>query len=325
MTHIAIIGAVGMVGKLLANHIISTRRLGLQSNTRVVSKITLCDIRSSGVTPPPDGVEYLIGDAADPAVMERLAMGRPDVVFHVAATFMGQADSDFAIGYHINFDTIRCLAEAARLTPEWCPRVVHASSIGVYGPPFPDMIEDDTVPLPDSSYGAQKLMSETILADYSRLGFLDGVSLRLPTLSVRPGAATHGNSGFFSNIVRGPLAGESVVLPATEDVCHWITSPRSAVDQLLHAACLPSAQLVSKRAFVTPGCAVLVSDLIEATQRSADHPIRALIRTHPSPQYMPKNFPAKFAVAHARTLGFPCHESSANDLVATYLAHIKNK
>ena len=135
------------------------------------------------------------------------------MIFHLAAVVSGEAEADFEKGYAVNFDGTRNLFEAIRAEPGYCPRVVFASSIAVYGAPFPDPIPDDFQLAPLTSYGTQKAMGELMLADYSRRGFLDGIGIRLPTICIRPGAPNKAASGFFSSILREPLAGREAVLP----------------------------------------------------------------------------------------------------------------
>ena len=119
--------------------------------------------------------------------------------------------------------------------------MVFTSSIAVFGAPFPDAIGDEFFHTPLLSYGTQKAIGELLLADYSRRGFMDGIGIRLPTICIRPGLPNKAASGFFSNILREPLAGKEAVLPVSEDVRHWHASPRSAVGFLLHAATMDSA------------------------------------------------------------------------------------
>ncbi|WP_176085839.1 NAD-dependent epimerase/dehydratase family protein [Martelella sp. HB161492] len=314
---IAVIGAAGMIGHALTRELLTAGRI----KDQVIDQLILCDIR-----PPEPGfddgrVTQVLGDAADSRIVETVLASRPEMIFHVAATAMGQADRDFAIGYHINFDTVRALAEGLRKAgSSYCPRLVHASSIGVYGAPFPALIEDDTMPRPDSSYGAQKLMSETLIADYSRMGFLDGICLRLPTIAVRPGEATHGNSGFFSNIIREPLHNRHAVLPASDDVRHWLASPKTALAQLIHAAALPAPALTACRALTMPGVSVTVGALLEALGAVAGEHGVSLVKRQTPPSYEARDFPQRFAAGRARALGFPLFERTASDLVQDYIA-----
>src|SRR5262249_47048580 len=145
-------------------------------------------------------------------------------------------------GYRINLEGTRYLFDAVRAAGGGDrPRLVFTSSIAVFGAPFPEAIGDDFHTAPLTSYGTQKAICELLLADYSRRGVFDGIGIRLPTVSVRPGRPNKAASGFFSGIIREPLNGEEAVLPVSEETRHWHASPRSAVGFLLHAATLDSA------------------------------------------------------------------------------------
>src|SRR5215467_9681937 len=145
--------------------------------------------------------------ASDGALSGKAIAERPHVVFHLAAIVSGEAEQDFDKGYRINLDGTRCLLEAIRKAG-YKPRLVFASSIAVFGAPFPDAIGDEFFATPLTSYGTQKSIGELLVSDYSRKGFVDGISMRLPTICIRPGAPNKPASGFFSNIMREPLAGK---------------------------------------------------------------------------------------------------------------------
>ena len=151
-------------------------------------------------------VAILTGDLPAAGEAAKLVADKPDVIFHLAAIVSGEAEQDFDKGYRINMDGTRSLLEAVRHAGHK-PRLVFASSIAVFGAPFPEAIGDEFFNTPLTSYGTQKNICELLVSDYSRKGFLDGLSLRLPTICVRPGKPNKAASGFFSNIMREPLAG----------------------------------------------------------------------------------------------------------------------
>lgn len=315
--HVAIIGAGGMIGRKLAAELARHPIVAAVP----IDRLTLLDIHPTEPAPYPFDVAHLVGDASATAVGSALVASRPDIVFHVAATAMGQADADFAAGYRINFDTVRVMLEAIRLENDgYCPRFVHASSIGVYGPPFPDVIDDDLLPRPDSSYGTQKLMSEALISDYTRCGFVDGISIRLPTIAVRPGVATHGNSGFFSNIIREPLAGRRAHLPVSPDVRHWLASPKTAIAQLIHAAAVPRNDLDGQYILTMPGLSVSVEEQLEALRGIAGEDVIGLIDRDPLTATGPAAYPARFSARRAKALGFTTVESSFAEVIDFYLA-----
>jgi nucleoside-diphosphate-sugar epimerase len=317
MTRVAVIGADGMIGRKLVERLCAD---GAIAGTQI-TQLIVCDIRAPRMPVAPFTVTTLVGDMSNEINAEDLAAWQPEIVFHVAATFMGQADLDFSAGYRINFFTAYAAIDAIRRAlPLAPPRFVYASSIGVYGPPFPDLIDDDYPAQPDSSYGTQKLMCEAIINDYSRLGFIDGIALRLPTIAIRPGPATHGNSGFFSNIIREPLEGRRALLPASTDVVHWIASPNSAVDYLLHAARLDTAKLGQQRALVMPGLAVSVTEQLQVLAEIGGSDALALIDRLDPPSYGRESFPRAFTAARALELGFRPSGQSFADIVAEFSA-----
>src|SRR5262245_25121994 len=187
---------------------------------RAISHLVLVDVVEPTVPTAAFTVEARRGDLAEPGVTSSLVACRPDVVFHLAAVVSGEAEADVDKGYRANLDGTRLLLDALRAESnrEYLPRVVVASSIAVFGAPFPDVIGDNEQLTPLTSYGTQKAIVELLLADYSRREFVDGIALRLPTICVRPGAPNRAASGFFSSIIREPLNGREAVLPVSDDV-----------------------------------------------------------------------------------------------------------
>ena len=216
--HILILGAAGMVGRKLLDRLV--RDGGL--NGKPIDRLALADVVSpqkpSGFT---GQVASVTMDLSAPGEAETIVASRPDVIFHLAAIVSGEAEADFDKGYRINLDGTRALIEAIRRVGDgYKPKVIYTSSIAVFGAPFPDAIGDEFFHTPLLSYGTQKAIGELLLSDYSRRGFMDGIGIRLPTVCIRPGVPNKAASGFFSNILREPLAGQEAVLPVSEDVRH---------------------------------------------------------------------------------------------------------
>src|SRR5262245_65702524 len=201
------------------------------------------------VVPFPDGI---VSDLSAPGEAEKLIAKRPDLIFHLAAIVSGEAEADFDKGHRVNLDATRYLFEAIRKAA-YKPKVVFTSSIAVFGAPFPDAIGDEFLNAPLTSYGTQKAIDELLLSDYSRRGFFDGIGIRLPTICVRPGKPNKAASGFFSGIIREPLAGQEAVLPVSERVRHWFASPRAGAGFLLHASKIKTEQLGARRNLSMPG------------------------------------------------------------------------
>ena len=202
----------------------------------------------------------------------------------------------------------------------YVPRFVFTSSIAVFGPPFPDRIGDDFLSAPQTSYGAQKACVEMMVADFARKGFIDGFSLRLPTVCVRPGKANLAASSFFSGIIREPLNGMEAILPVPDTVRHWHASPRAVAGFLTHAATLDTKRLEGRRALNLPGVSCTVAEQIEALRDVAGNNVVSLIRSEPNAAIMKivGGWPRNFAPDRAVALGFKA-ESSFAQIVKTYI------
>lgn len=316
---ILVTGAAGMVGRKLVARLMQDGELRGQ-------RITALDLHDivPAEAPAVEGVEIGVhaSDLARAGVAEALVAARPDVVFHLAGVVSGEAEANFELGYRVNLDGTRALFDAVRLAGHR-PRVVYTSSIAVFGAPFPDIIPDEFHLTPLTSYGTQKLIGEALLADYTRRDFLDGVGIRLPTVCVRPGKPNKAASGFFSGIIREPLAGLEAVLPVPRSVVHSHASPRSAVNFLIHAAELDGDRIGPRRNLTMPGVAVSVGEQIEALRRVAGDKAVALIREAPDEAVwaIVKNWPTRFEAKRAHELGFTAEKS----FDAIIRAHIEDE
>ena len=302
---VLVIGAAGMVGRKLVAALLSAGQVG----GRPISAMTLADIVAP--TAPPSGlpIAAVAADLSAPDIAEQLIADRPDLIFHLAAIVSGEAEADFEKGYRINLDGTRHLLEAVRIagqTATYRPRLVFTSSIAVFGEPLPAVIGDTHHHTPLTSYGTQKAICELLLSDYSRRGFVDGIGIRLPTIVVRPGKPNKAASGFFSGIIREPLAGMEAVLPVAESVRHWFASPRAAVGFLLHAAGMDSAALGNQRNLTMPGLAATVGEEIAALERVAGPAAAALIKRVPDQTIIDivAGWPKAFEASRAQALGF---------------------
>jgi D-erythronate 2-dehydrogenase len=317
--HILVLGAAGMVGRKLTERLLRDGRLG----KRDITRMTLQDVVAPA-TPEKTGfpVDTMTGDFAVPGFAEKLVADRPDVIFHLAAIVSGEAELDFDKGYRINLDGTRMLLDAIRLAGNgYKPRVVFTSSIAVFGAPFPDKIGDEFFHTPLLSYGTQKAIDELLLADYSRRGFMDGIGIRLPTICIRPGLPNKAASGFFSNILREPLAGKDVVLPVSEDVRHWHATPRSAVGFLLHAATLDSGSVGPRRNLTMPGLSATVGEQIAALKRVAGEKVAGRIKRDPDPFIVGivAGWPRDFDPKRALSLGFTTAEKTFDDIIRIHI------
>jgi D-erythronate 2-dehydrogenase len=319
--HVLIFGAAGMIGQKLTRQLARDGRLAGQA----IDRLTLVDVTAAEAPAAFAGeVSGLARDIADPATALGVIAARPDVIFHLAAIVSGEAESDFDKGYRINLDGTRHILEAVRregMREAYRPRFVFASSIAVFGAPFPELIGDEFFTTPLTSYGTQKAMAELLLADYTRRGFLDGIALRLPTICIRPGKPNKAASGFFSNILREPLAGQEAVLPVSEEVRHWHASPRAAVGFLTHAAAMDLAPLGARRALTMPGLSATVAEQIEALRRVAGEKAARLIRREPDPAIakIVAGWPRAFDARRALALGFRA-DASFDEIIRRHIA-----
>jgi nucleoside-diphosphate-sugar epimerase len=317
--HILVLGAAGMVGRKLVERLLRDGQLGHREITRMTLQDVVAPARPLDASIP---ISLVTSDFADPASAAPLVAHRPDVIFHLAAIVSGEAEAEFDKGYRINLDGTRHLIDAIRSVGDnYKPRLVFTSSIAVFGAPFPEKIGDEFFHTPLTSYGTQKSICELLIADYTRKGFMDAVGIRLPTICVRPGAPNKAASGFFSNIMREPLAGHEAVLPVSEDVRHWHASPRSAVGFLLHAATMDTAAMGARRNLSMPGLSVTVGEQIAALERVAGKNVVARIKRQPDPVItgIVSGWPRDFVTDRARALGFTTAEKTFDDIIRIHI------
>src|SRR3954454_18612490 len=319
--HVLVIGAAGMVGRKLIERLAREGRLG----ERTIAHLTAADVVEPEVVAAcrdcPFPMEPAVGDFSEPGGAEKLVAGRPDVIFHLAAIVSAEAEADCDKGYRINLDGTRRLFEAVRRIGDgYAARLVFTSSLAVFGAPFPDAIRDEFLTAPLTSYGTQKAIGELLLSDYSRRGFFDGVGLRLPTICVRPGKPNRAASGFFSGIIREPLAGQEALLPVPRSVRHWFASPRAAIGFLLHAARLDTARLGARRNLSMPGISATVGEQIESLRKVAGDQAVRLIREEPDATIMRivEGWPRNFAPRRALELGFRA-DSSFEEIIRIHI------
>lgn len=317
--HVLITGAAGMIGRKLSARLVKDGQL----NGQKIDRLTLIDVVAPEKPTGFGGVaELSASDLSSPGAAAKAIAGKPDVIFHLAGVVSGEAETDFDKGYRVNLDGTRALLEEVRAAG-YKPKVVFTSSIAVYGAPFPASIADEFQLTPLTSYGTQKAICELLLADYNRRGILEGVGIRLPTICVRPGKPNNAASGFFSGIIREPLAGQEALLPVSESVRHTHASPRSAVGFLIHAAGLTREQLGPRINLAMPGVSCTVGEQIDALRRVAGDKVAARIRRHPDElvQRIVSGWAERLDAKRARDLGFKA-EANFDDIVR---AHIEDE
>lgn len=260
---ISIIGGGGFLGQKLARALAAKGEL----RGRPIASMVLADMVDPAAVEAPFPVATARCDIRDPAQVDAAAAGA-DVIYHLAAIVSAEAEAEFDLGLDINLMGSLNVFQAARALGT-CPVVVFTSSVAVYGGDVPEMIEDWTALNPQTSYGAEKAAAELILTDMSRKGFIDGRGLRLPTITVRPGAPNKASTGFMSSIFREPLQGQSANCPVDRDYPVWHSSPRVVIRNLVHAAEVDAAALGRNRCFALPGRTDTIGEMVDAMTRVA--------------------------------------------------------
>jgi nucleoside-diphosphate-sugar epimerase len=299
---ITILGANGFIGRKLTARLIADGQLGGQPVTGLV----LFDMVAPGAPAAPFPVRSLAGDVAElPAEVIPPGTG---VVFQLAAVVSSAAEADYDLGRRVNLDGLRAVIDACRALQRPA-RVVFTSSVASFSGGQGTMLEDNARQLPANSYGTQKAIGELLLSDASRRGFLDAVSIRLPTVIVRPGRPNKAASSFVSAIMREPLLGLQADLPVADAFAVWVCSPRRAVDWLLHAASMPTAAMGLDRSVNPPGLCATVGEMLTALEAVKPGASALVRRTQdPAVEAIVAGWPAAFHTGRALALGFAPHE-----------------
>jgi nucleoside-diphosphate-sugar epimerase len=316
---ILVTGSAGMIGRKLVERLVRDKSLG----GAPIEGLILVDVVDSPIPAgAPKATRPIVADFSEKGVAQTLIQDRPDVIFHLAAIVSGDAEANFEKGYRINFNGSWALLEAIRQEGEknpYKPRFVFASTLAVFGPPFPDSIPDDFAPTPSTSYGTQKTMIELLLADYSRKGYLDGVGVRLPTICIRPGKPNKAASSFFSGILREPLNGQEAPLPVGDEVRHWFASPRAAVGFFITAATIDTSALGVRRSMTMPGVSATVGEEIAALRKAAGDKAVALIKRVDDPfvAKIVQGWAGRYDAGMAGKMGFKA-EKNFDEIIKVY-------
>ncbi|MGW2705290.1 D-erythronate dehydrogenase [Streptomyces sp. NPDC001340] len=327
---VVITGAFGFLGRRLAATLLQTRTFRGAPITRLV----LAD----RVVPPdfPAATDPLV-DVVHGDLINRLddLFAEPvDVLFHLAAAVSAECEADFGLGMRTNVDTTRALLDAARAQAAAdgpTPRVVFASSLAVYGSSpelsLPPVVSESSMPMPQSSYGTQKLICEHLIADYTRRGFLDGRVARLMTVAVRPGRPNAAASGFLSGIVREPLAGLPATCPVRPDLRVALASPRRTIQGILRIAeaerGVGPGRLEGQAPVNLPALTVTVAEMLATLRKVAGDTVADLVTLAPDPaiEAIVASWPAVFDDRRAAALGLepdPSFLSVVQDYVADH-------
>jgi Nucleoside-diphosphate-sugar epimerases len=277
--NVLVTGAGGFIGRALVDRLLSSGVPGARPGAQ--SRLVLVDLRLTDAPSDPR-ILAIEGDFADERVLHEALRPGIDLVFHLASVPGGRAEQDFDLGLRVNLHGTIALLDAVRRDGR-CPRFVFASTIGVYGVPLPDRVDEHTLPEPTMSYGAQKLIGEILLTDYSRRGFIDGCAVRLPGIVARPPAETGMLSAFLSDAVRTLSAGKPFTFPVAADGRSWWMSRSCAVDNLLHAATLDAGLLQSKRVWLLPVLHASMQDVVRAIARVHGDEVLGIVSYEPNP------------------------------------------
>jgi len=329
VTNVLVTGGAGFLGARLARQLLAAGMIRVAGGApQPLVRLTVAD----RVEPPPDiaaddRVRVLCGDLSDLLAGHgdgAEAVAAADIVFHLAAAVSGECEADFDLGMAANLRATHLLLESCRSAAAR-PVVVFASSLAVFGAspehPLPAVVDDQTMPNPQSSYGVQKVICEQLLADYTRKGFLRGRAVRLMTVSVRPGRPNAAASSFLSGIIREPLAGQRAVCPVAPQTAVALASPASAIGGLLRAATASDQEWGDRTPVNLPALSVTVGEMAAALGRVAGPQVRGLIDWIPDPAVaaIVTSWPSRFRSDRAARLGLSA-DPDFGAIIAMYLA-----
>ncbi len=317
--NVFITGGGGVLGYRLALRLLERRTLaGPDGKPTAISQIKLFD---AAFAPNPDPrLQCVKGDIAELDVVEAALDRDTASVFHLAAVVSAHAEAEFDVGYRVNLDGTRNLLEACR-DLEAPPRLVFASSLAVFGGKLPAVVDDSITPTPQTSYGTQKVIGEYLVNDHSRKGMIDGRSLRLPTIVVRPGKPNLASTSFASGMFREPLNGVVCEVPVEDSIEMWILSPGKVLDDFVHAHDLPASAWGTNRAISLPGITFSVKEGVEALRRIAGDEVAKRVVFKPVERInnMVRTFPARFRADRGVAMGFQA-DTDIGGIIKDYIA-----
>ncbi len=321
---VVITGGAGFIGSRLARALLERGSLtDARGSTRGLRELVLLDVVPASVTDR--RVSVITGDLADPAMIERVVTPETDSVFHLAAVVSGQAEAEFDIGMRVNVDATRGLLERCRKLPQ-PPKLVFTSSLAVFGGSLPDPVPDDAQLTPQTSYGTQKAIGELLVYDMTRKGYIDGRSLRLPTVTVRPGKPNKAASSFASGIIREPLSGVDAICPVSRDTRVWVTSPRAVVANLIVGHEAPAASFSHTRSVNVPGIEVSVAEMVEALRSIAGDATAERVKWQldPAIDRIVQTWPVRFTPVLGPKLGMRA-DADFDSIVRAYIVDDRPK
>jgi D-erythronate 2-dehydrogenase len=318
---VVITGGGGFLGLRLARALLARGKLTSPDGSEgTLSGVVLLDAAFPPQLPKDSRLQAILGDISDRATIERVVTPDTAAVFHLAAVVSGAAEADFDLGMRVNLEGTRLLLERLRRCAK-PPRVVFTSSVAAFGGELPEILDDSTTPFPQTSYGTQKVVGEYLIADYSRKGFIDGRSLRLPTIVVRPGKPNAAASSFASGILREPLNGVTSECPVEAGTGVWLLSPKRVVEAFVHAHELPAAAWGARRVVNLPGITASVAQMLEALERVTGKAVagRVVFRPDARVQAIVRTWPARFETPRALSMGFRA-DAEMETVIRDYIA-----
>jgi nucleoside-diphosphate-sugar epimerase len=320
--NVLITGGAGFIGQRVAAAMLERGSLPDAENNEVpITRIRISDIAQPLTAIADDErIETVIGDFTAAGAAEELLGTDTDVIIHLAAVVSGQAEANFDLGMRINLDGTRGLLDACRALAK-APRLVFTSSVAAFGGDMPEVLDDRTHLTAQNSYGIQKTICELLINDYTRKGFIDGRSLRLPTVVVRPGKANAAASSFASAVIREPLQGSDYACPVKADTSMWLMSPRKVVDALIHGTVMPASVFAGGfRSVSLPGLTVTIEQMVDAMRTEAGDEVADRVSFMPDPmiEQIVYGWPTRFATPRAEAMGFTA-DSDFRDVVKAFI------
>ena len=313
---ILVTGAAGFLGSRLVRALLAAPR-----DFPTVTSIVAADTSACPVSDP--RVDSRIGTIADPRFLRSLVDDDVRLVYHLAAVLSGQSEAEFDVGMQVNVEATRSLLDTCRALST-APRLVFSSTVAVFGGELPGVVPEDHGLQPQTSYGTAKAIAELLVAEYSRREFVDGVSCRLATITVRPGRPNSALSSFVSGIIREPLAGIETVCPVPLETPIWVSSPATVVDNLVHAGRISTAALGTRRSLNLPGLSVTAGEMLDSLERIGGASARARVRVEREERVARAmcGWPAALDADRALSLGFTA-DTDVDAIVRQYLREME--
>jgi nucleoside-diphosphate-sugar epimerase len=319
--NIVVTGARGFLGRRLIARLLGGQQLSGRAGLESVDRIVAVDQSDADPSIADPRLEQRIGDLSQPSTIESLIDASISSIFHFAAIVSGAAEANFDLGQRINLDATLGLLERCRSVGH-VPRFIFTSSVAVFGNlPSGYVVKDDTAAMPATSYGMQKAVGELLVNDYSRKGFIDGRSLRVPTITVRAGKPNAAASSFASGVIREPLTGVATRCPVPLDTMMWLTSPSKAIENLILAQQLSAAEIGYPRTLNLPGLSVSVGEMLRALEQAGGAKARSLVTVEPDEAIcsIVASWPSRFEPRRAEKLGFHA-DTDFSSIVRAYQA-----